>query len=129
MIAPSGCLPGMRRVFVSVDGDYYPCERVVESPNNIIGNVSQGVNAEKVMALLDRWNRANLQTCGHCWCLPTCGVGCLASAWNDGTMDPSVKARACARHRQEIHRLLVEYCGILEENPRAFDFAAQIHVS
>jgi hypothetical protein len=30
--------------------------------------------------------------------------------------------------RQELHHLLVSYCSILEENPNAFDYMAQMMI-
>jgi uncharacterized protein len=125
----STCLCGGRRLYVSVDGTYWPCERVCESEYLKIGDVWTGVEAHKVHQLLGDWTNLNNRECQYCWCLPTCQVGCWQNV-SDGTR-PTVllKKQACAGHRREKHELLVRYCSILEENPHAFDFTKNIELS
>ncbi|MFB3890664.1 MAG: radical SAM protein [Phycisphaerae bacterium] len=120
------CVPGARRTFVTADGDYFACERVPADGEGIIGNVREGVIPEKVIALLERWHAASAGQCRWCWCLPMCMVGCFATVREGGKLTPAAKQRACAAHRRNMHKLLVEYCGVLEENPKAFDYAKEI---
>ena len=126
MVFLNTCVPGARKTFVNANGDYFACERVVESQEGIIGNVGEGVDVARVVALLDRWNRAGGDQCRYCWCLPTCQVGCFATVGEDGTVTQEAKRRACAVCRHRTHQLLMEYCSILEENPKAFDYAAKL---
>jgi hypothetical protein len=37
-------------------------------------------------------------------------------------------AGACSVQRRDLHDLLVSYCSILEENPNAFDYSAQMMI-
>ena len=124
MVFLNHCVPGTRRTFVSAEGNYFTCERVAPCREQIIGNVKDGVCLEKVMALLDKWSQANRDQCRYCWCLPLCGVGCLATVGNDGILRPDDKKKACAQHRQTMHFVLIDYCSVLEENPTAFDYTA-----
>jgi hypothetical protein len=52
-------------------------------------------------------------------------MGCLATVEEDGNVTQQGKEHACARHRRDMHRLLENYCGVLEENPTAFDYTAE----
>lgn len=124
MVFLNNCVPGARRTFVSTDGDYFACERVVQAQEQIIGNVRQGVDLEKVIALLDQWTQASQDQCRYCWCLPTCSMGCLATVGDDGKVTKEAKKRGCAMHRRSMDDLLVKYSSILEENPNAFDCTA-----
>ncbi len=117
------CVPGERRTFVSVSGDYYACERVPQDASGLIGDVRGGMDAGKVLAMLERWHAARGDACRGCWCLSNCMVGCFANAGNEPSRQSM--AEACAAHRAATHRLLVQYCQILEENPAAFDYSAE----
>lgn len=117
------CLPGVRRMFVSADGDYFACERVAGRAEEIIGNCRDGMNAPAVAAMLGKWNRVSGDDCRHCWCVGTCDVGCFATV---GMVTAKAKRQACAAHRRMMHRLLEEYCRVLEANPTAFDYTSEI---
>lgn len=116
------CIPGARRTFVSTNGDYYACERVEESKEGVIGNVREGINMARVMALLEQWIQASQDQCRYCWCMPTCHVGCFATVSEDGKVTQKAKNKVCVDYRRSMDRFLVEYCDILEENPKAFDY-------
>ncbi len=120
------CIPGARRTFVSASGDYYACERVVESQEGIIGNIREGVDLARVMILLEQWIQASQDQCRYCWCMPTCHVGCFATVSENGKVTQEAKNRACAAYRRSMDRFLTEYCDILEENPKAFDYMADM---
>ncbi|HUT62284.1 MAG TPA: radical SAM protein [Phycisphaerae bacterium] len=118
----TGCVPGVRRLFVSTDGEYFACERVLACPEQLIGDVHNGVSLDRVMALLDKWAKASEDQCRFCWCLSHCNAGCLASLDEGGAITVAAKKRLCARYRRHMHHLLREYVGVLEENPKAFDY-------
>ncbi len=122
------CIPGARRTFVTTDGDYFACERVVQSPAQIIGNVADGISVEKVVELLDRWSRASEDQCRYCWCISICRAGCLATVSEDGSITKEAKAHLCAKHRKDAHQTLVDYCKILEENAGAFDYMVEFEM-
>lgn len=122
------CIPGVRRTFVNVNGDYFPCERVPTCKAQCIGNIHKGIELEKVMAMIQRWVAAGNEQCRYCWCLPTCAMGCLATLGNETGFSPEAKSKACSFHRRHMHRVITDYCRILEENPKAFDYANDIEI-
>jgi len=129
MVFLNTCVPGARRTFVSADGGYYACERVVHSPAQLIGDIAGGVDTGKVLALLEKWMNATGEQCRFCWCVSHCMAGCLAMVEGDGGITEEAKARLCAMHRRATHQLLMEYCGILEENHDAFDYMSEFELS
>jgi len=59
------CLPGARRVFVSADGKYYPCERVLGS-DFMIGDVDNGVGPDRVKRLIENYIQLSTPDCFNC---------------------------------------------------------------
>lgn len=47
---PGGtCIPGLKKLFVDVDGNFYPCERIDEKSSLMnIGNIYDGFNISKI---------------------------------------------------------------------------------
>jgi len=122
----STCIPGIRRLFVSIDGNYYPCERTPESDFMKIGSVNIGLSTSKVAMLLEKWITATNTECRYCWCLPVCDVGCFANVNENGKISMESKQKACGEFRQRMHKTLCDYCHVLENNPNAFDYMAKI---
>ena len=125
----STCIPGVRRIFVSVDGDYLVCERVPENDYYKIGSVDDGFDVAKIWRLLNEWVELTREECKYCWCLRTCKVGCWSNI-SDGEKPTAIlKSQACEAHRRGMHGFLIDYCSVLERNPRALDYMKDITVS
>ena len=123
LYAPAGpCVAGIGRTFVSVTGEYYPCERVLPLKMYQIGSVTTGMDEERVYSLLREFIECTRQECERCWCLPFCGIGCHASVRDRDGFSVGAKRRACEEARDSLHRHLEDYCSILERNLRAFDY-------
>jgi uncharacterized protein len=120
-VHPNGiCLPGARRVFVSVDGDYYPCERVVGDDFRI-GDVETGIQAERVKRLIKNYMFLSAPDCFNCWAVRLCRM-CFSMARKGGHMDRDRKRLQCDAERRNMHQALVTYMKIMEQNPEGFDF-------
>lgn len=54
-ISPGGqCLPGIQRFFVTVDGKFFPCERVDEESSELcIGDLKNGFDLENAKKILN----------------------------------------------------------------------------
>jgi uncharacterized protein len=122
------CMPGARRTFVRANGDYFACERVVTCADQKIGDVRERLNVERVIALVNHWVRTNRNQCRYCWLLNSCLMGCVATVGDGSPISEQAKRRACAAHRRNMGRLIVEYCEILEKNPHAFDFIESMEI-
>lgn len=71
--APGGpCIPGQLRLFVNVDGIFYPCERVSETSEIMqIGNLDNGFDYEKASKLLNIGS-ITANECRNCWAFLHC---------------------------------------------------------
>ena len=120
-VHPNGiCLPGGRRVFVSVDGNYYPCERVLGDDFKI-GDVDHGVEPDRVKNLIKNYVNISTPDCFSCWAVRLCRM-CYSMARKGPHMDRNRKRTQCFTERQNMHEALVTYMEILERNPDGFDF-------
>lgn len=73
-MAPGGpCVPGKTRLFVTVDGRLFPCERVNETDANCIGDLKNGFNFEIAKRILNIGSITE-NSCKNCWALRHCSV-------------------------------------------------------
>ena len=123
------CVPGIPRLFVASDGNYYTCERCTPVELMRIGNVQEGVNVSRVQHLLEEFVDLSKDECRFCWCLPTCVSACHVTCMVNGQFSRDEKHRACASHRSVTHRTMRDMCRVLEKNSHAFDFLEKITLS
>jgi uncharacterized protein len=120
------CIPGVRRLFVETDGSYYPCERVQETPAVQIGNVHEGVSAQKVHALLQAFVEISKKECRTCWCVTMCQAGCIVSVMKNGKLDLEARRAACESYRRAALRIMASVGEVLEANPEALRYMDEI---
>lgn len=92
------CIPGGRRLFVSVTGDFYPCEKVTEGEGMQIGNIKDGMNLEASKRLLNV-GKVTAEQCKKCWALRVCGQ-CVAKCTEKGEISCQKKLGQCVKSRQ-----------------------------
>lgn len=116
------CLPGVRRLFVNVNGDFYPCERVPENANVFkIGNIESGidiVNAQRILNI----GKLTEDQCKNCWALMQCSI-CAQKAYDDSDKDnlsARIKLQHCADSKLNAYSILKKIC-ILKEFGYKFD--------
>lgn len=117
---PSGpCVPGMNRLFVTVDGEFFPCERVSEK-NTVfnIGNLEKGFEKEKVKELLNI-GRYTKKQCSLCWAMGYCD-SCMADMGDGDKLIANKRLERCASIRYTTDELMKEYC-VLRENGYNFE--------
>ena len=92
---PSGpCVPGEMRLFVDVDGNLYPCERVSETSNVMrIGNIQNGLDMKKVEYLLN-FSRLTSELCLRCPAFSHC-TQCPRVIDDGTTLNVEKKKKAC----------------------------------
>lgn len=68
------CLPGIRRLFVSTEGKFFPCEKVSETSDTYcIGSLDTGFSLEKMKKLLNI-GEITKEECKDCWILQNCSI-------------------------------------------------------
>ena len=103
------CIPGIQKLFVSVDGNFYPCEKVEESEAFTIGNLQAGFNLEKVIAIAQLPNII-VENCRRCWAIKFCST-CLCYCTDNATQTISKEVRFnyCKKTHDKVLELLKEY--------------------
>lgn len=122
------CIPGIRRLFVTVDGDYYPCEQSLLTKHMKVGNVYEDINVSKVHHMLEKFTALSRDECKFCWCLPTCDAGCHVAVYENGKFSKIAKQQFCSSCRKVTHQTMVDMCEVLEQNPRAFDYSKSMDI-
>lgn len=114
VMAPGGpCIPGQRRLFVTADGDFYPCERVSETSDVMkIGDYINGIDIEKVKNLLNI-GQLTEDKCKNCFAVRYCTV-CAKNCDNNGKLCAELKASNCANVRSEVIDNFKDYLFIKE---------------
>ncbi len=114
------CIPGIQRLFVNVDGDMFPCERVSEFSEVMkIGNIDTGFDLEKVKYLMNV-GKLSEEKCKNCWAFRFC-ILCGASADSGNGLSGSAKISRCGSVRDIAENNLKDIC-ILKENRRDFGY-------
>lgn len=113
-VAPGGpCIPGQQRLFVSVDGGLYPCERVSEtSPAMNIGNLRDGFDFEKVDRLLNI-AQDTAEDCKNCWAFRHCTL-CGKQSDNCGQLSADLRRSQCKDVRTQVEDLFRDYLWVRE---------------
>lgn len=108
-ISPGGqCLPGIQRFFVTVDGCFYPCERVDETSKELcIGDLDNGMNISNALKILNIAAETGEQ-CKKCWCFKMC-YQCIAKAEEDGKIEPNARLKWCQQTRESVEETIKNY--------------------
>ena len=108
-ISPGGqCLPGIQRFFVTVDGNFFPCERVDEESSELcIGDLKNGFDLENAKKIL---NVAKIteKECRECWCYKMCSQ-CVAKAGENGKIEAANRLKWCKQSRKNAEEYIKNY--------------------
>lgn len=110
------CIPGTRRLFVSVDGNFYPCEKVSETNNFFcMGSVDKGHNIEKMKSILNI-GKITEEECKECWNLVNCTICSGQVEIKEHICDicKEDKMKQCASEKARVISDMYELC-ILQE--------------
>lgn len=123
---PKGtCEPGIRRVFVTVDGDLQVCERASDTLK--IGDLDNGYDIEGIFGIIRKYCEPLTRNCRDCWAIRLCN-SCYASRFSIKGYDGDGNPPDCDFHKESILGNLVDFCQILQENPQALDYMDGIMV-
>lgn len=102
------CFPGINRLFVDVDGNFWPCEKVSENSQvSTIGDINKGYNYEKIKELLNL-GKLTEKECKECWCNPFC-TSCIRCCDAFSTLSREKKLYECKIIQKTVMNNLTEY--------------------
>jgi uncharacterized protein len=120
------CVPGSRKLFVSCDGYFYPCEKVMEKYR--IGHVDTGIDFEGIYQLMERYSNFLSKACSNCWAVRICQK-CFAHFDPSNAFKENVLDDFCHQAKKVVERNLGNYCSVLEIKSSGLDFLKDVFVS
>lgn len=116
---PNGCcIPGTRKIYVTVDGDYQICERVHGAPT--IGTVRGGVDLEQIRAIVQEYCDSSFADCRECWAVSLCSM-CFLHAYQNGKFSMEKKREYCTSTRDSRAARLSLYALVGKKFPHKLD--------
>lgn len=111
---PSGpCVPGQTKLFVSVVGELFPCERVNEaSPCMKLGTLDEGIDIHKVKKMMN-FAAGTSETCKNCWAFLHCDH-CLRHIENNDRIFDNNHLQFCPATRKRIEDTLSDFAALQE---------------
>ncbi|MCX6582952.1 MAG: radical SAM protein [Candidatus Aminicenantes bacterium] len=115
------CVPGARRLFVTISGNFFLCERI-STNTPPIGNVYSGVDIETIKKnYIDRYMELRFPQCSCCWAARFCDL-CFRDAFKDGVMCPNENSKGCAFLKNHKTKSMEYLCTLMEDNPGGLDY-------
>lgn len=78
----SGCGAGTDYISITPNGDIYPCHQFVGLEEFKLGNLDEGIVAQKIRKDFEKVNLTDKPACKDCWAKYYCGGGCFANAYH-----------------------------------------------
>ena len=108
------CIPGQRRIYVTTDGDFKPCEKVGRAPT--LGNYIDGYNFDRTYRLyIEEYIQYFHKKCSNCWARNMCGV-CYESSMDGEGNCPYVAGGLCDTSRSLVKDMFVNYYRLYEKD-------------
>ncbi|SDG07942.1 uncharacterized protein SAMN04488542_12558 [Fontibacillus panacisegetis] len=118
------CIPGGRRLYITVNGELAICERLGPSP--FIGTVNEGLDYEKINKhyITDFMNEAT-KYCNDCWAVNICNL-CYIKCYDSDGINMSYRHKSCILTRVKTEQTLVLYHEMLEKNPESLAYLNEL---
>ena len=118
--APSGpCIPGQMRLFVNVDEQLFPCERVSErSSATCLGTLDNGFDFKKTYEVLNI-GQLTEDKCMNCWCIRHCSLCAKKADDGAGSLSADEKLSYCDEAKRRAYRKIKEHI-FLQEAPQYY---------
>lgn len=108
------CMPGIARLFVTVDGKFFPCERVSETNSEYcIGDINSGFDYTKMEELLNL-GKITQNECKKCWNIVNCTICAASLPPDDNGINREKKLSLCSEEKQKCANLIYETAVLTE---------------
>jgi uncharacterized protein len=109
------CIPGLQRLLIDVNGNFFPCERVSETSECMnIGNLNNGFDLDKIASLINI-GKVTEDECLNCWNFYYCNI-CVSLTEYNGNISKSQKLRYCNSMRESTLEKMKLYCLFKEQD-------------
>lgn len=100
------CVPGSGKLFVTVDGRFFPCEKVNECNKNMqIGTLQEGFDLEKVKFLMNI-GYLNQDNCKKCWAIRFCKICCAHCDDGESNLSEVMLKSKCKNTQNTVLKFL-----------------------
>jgi len=114
------CVPGSRKIYVTVKGEYLVCEKMGPSPK--IGDVYNGIDIARIREFyVERFRNEAVQYCKNCWAINLCNV-CYTECYDENDVNFRYRHSRCEAHRISKEKTLTAYHEIMEKSPESLHF-------
>lgn len=122
----SCCIPGVRRLYINSEGNFYVCEKIGDSPS--IGDVRNGINIKNVKDYyIDGYNKNMINTCKNCWAIRLCH-SCYVDRYDTKGFRQGFNFNSCDNEREAVKNELILYHSLLENNPEKIEEISKIEI-
>lgn len=119
------CIPGVRKIFVSTNGDFHVCERISHGAPRI-GDAFSGINIDAIKKIyIEDYSKRSIDRCSTCWAVQQCGI-CYDQSFNNGRYDDNIKKIYCNYERNTLEKTLIYYCSLLEKDQDGLEYLGQM---
>ncbi len=106
------CIVGSKKLFISTDGLFFPCEKCCESSESMnIGDINSGFQLEKIRMLLNL-GQLTKEKCKNCWAIRLCSICPGLLELNHGDITPESKEKICKETLEAVEEQLLDYCTL-----------------
>lgn len=101
--APGGmCVPGVYKLFVTVDGKLLTCERTNEPSNaGYLGDLSGGIELDRALKMLNVAKLTERQ-CQNCWAFRYC-TNCISHCDDGKDVNAKLRTMQCQKSRGNVY--------------------------
>ncbi len=103
------CIPSVTKIFVNVYGDFFPCEKIIESPISKIGSLKEGLDLDRITQQMNI-GKISEKRCKQCWAARFCEIcvmRCIDLEKN--AFSDSLKENVCKFQEKNIEDYLKYY--------------------
>ena len=116
------CVPGGRKLYVTVDGELRACERI-SSDSPALGHIETGIDMDLVRKhYVHDFADASIPGCSQCWNRRLCGMCYVKATGDDGQWDTEAKKINCLGELQTKESILTLYSEMMEKNPDSIEY-------
>lgn len=113
------CIPGISKLFVDCDGNFWPCERSENFMN--IGSVNLGLKPLKSYYFIKKYKYDCNNKCSKCDNLRFCDL-CYVATRENGNMNFGNKHLLCNERVERLKIALYIYTSIMECNTNSLKY-------
>jgi len=117
VLSQGPCIIGERRLFVTTEGNYMPCERVHLFP--FVGNINKGLNYNKIYNIMIQYNNVFSSICTNCPYVRLC-YKCYKDIILNKGFNMHLAKELCNKKQLEVKNKISLYLYLVEQNKDAF---------